>query len=152
MDDLASKLGELLGNPESLERIKALAGMLGGGGTAPLPAQEAPAQSAPKPAAEPAFGPESMEKLRALAGMLGGAAQSTPSSTQSAPEPDADMMRTVMRLAPMLSRARQEDDSTRLLRALRPFLGEARRKKLDEAIKLMQLVRMVPFLRGGGLF
>ncbi len=151
MDDLASRLGELLGNPESLERIKALAGMLGGGETAPLPAQEAPAQSAPKPA-EPSFGPEGMEKLRALAGMLGGAAQSSPSSAQSAPEPDADMMGMVMRLAPMLSRARQEDDSTRLLRALRPFLGEARRKKLDEAIKLMQLVRMVPFLRGSGLF
>ena len=151
MDDLASKLGELLGNPESLERIKALAGMLGGGETAQLPAQETPAQSAPK-SAEPSFGPECMEKLRALAGMLGGAAPGAPPSAQGAGEPDADTMRTVMRMAPMLSRARQEDDSTRLLRALRPFLGEARRKKLDEAIKLMQLVRMVPFLRGGGLF
>jgi hypothetical protein len=151
MDDLASRLGELLGNPESLERIKALAGMLGGGEAALPPVQEAPAQNAPKPA-EPSFGPESMEKLRALAGMLGGAAQGAPSFAQGSPEPDADIMRTVMKLAPMLSRARQEDDSTRLLRALRPFLGEARRKKLDEAIKLMQLVRVVPFLRGGGLF
>lgn len=151
MDDLASRLGELLGNPESLEKIKALAGMLGTGETAHAPVKEVPVQSAPKPA-DSAFGPESMEKLKALAGMLGGGAQSSPVSAQNGPEPDADMMRTVMKLAPMLSRARQEDDSTRLLRALRPFLGEARRKKLDEAIKLMQLVRMVPFLRGGGLF
>lgn len=51
----------------------------------------------------------------------------------------------------MLSAARQEDDSTRLLRALRPLLGPERQKKLDEAIRLLQMMRMLPLLRKSGL-
>ncbi len=56
-----------------------------------------------------------------------------------------------MMLAPALSHMRQEDDSTRLLRAIRPFLGERRRHKLDEAVKLMQLARMMPYLKSSGV-
>lgn len=120
MDDLTSKLGELLNNPESMEKIKNLASMFG-------------ASSAPAPA-EPSQ--ENVEEKNAPA----------------APPVDADAMRMVMRIAPVLSKVRQEDDSTRLLRALRPFLGEEKRKKLDEAIKLMQFVRLVPYFRSSGLF
>ena len=100
--------------------------------------------------------PENMEKIKNLAGMLGGGGGPPPASSAS-PEPDnrpagpdPDSMKLVMKLAPMISRFRQEDDSTRLLRALRPFLKEEKRKKLDEAIRLMQLVRMIPVIRSSG--
>ena len=55
-------------------------------------------------------------------------------------------------LAPLLGQASQEDDATRLLRALRPLLGEARQKKVDEAIKILQLMRLLPLLKESGLF
>ena len=46
----------------------------------------------------------------------------------------------------------QEDDATRLLRALRPLLSPARQKKIDEAVKILQLMRLMPLLQGmGGL-
>lgn len=121
MDDLSSMLGEFLKNPESMEKIKSLAGMLGGGSGPP---PSAPAAPPAVPLSEP--------------------------DNRPAGE-DQESLRMMMKLAPMLSRFRQEDDSTRLLRALRPFLNEEKRKKLDEAIRLMQLVRMIPFIRNSGL-
>ncbi len=38
-------------------------------------------------------------------------------------------------------------DDTALLKALRPYLHGEREKKLDEAIKLMELSRLLPLLR-----
>jgi hypothetical protein len=116
MDDLASKLGELLNNPESMEKIKNLAGMFG--------ATSAPAV------------PDPPEEVRA----------------PTVPPVDGESIQMIMKIAPLLSRVRQEDDSTRLLRALRPFLKEDKQTKLDEAIKLMQIVRMVPLIKNIGLF
>ncbi len=56
------------------------------------------------------------------------------------------------KLAPMLSQLNREDDSTRLLMALRPLLREERRRKIDEAVKILQLMRLLPMLRDmGGL-
>lgn len=38
-------------------------------------------------------------------------------------------------------------DDTALLKALRPYLHGEREKKLDEAIKLMELSRLLPLLK-----
>ena len=52
----------------------------------------------------------------------------------------------------MLSQLNREDDSTRLLTALRPLLGPERRSKIDEAVKILQMMRLLPMLRDmGGL-
>lgn len=126
MDDLASKLGELLNNPGTLEQIKGLAGLFGGAapGSTPIPG---PLPSAgPLPVSAPP--PEHLESPA-----------------------DGEMLRTMMKMAPLLSAFRQEDDSTRLLHALRPMLSPERQKKLDEAIKLIQLMRVLPLLKGSGL-
>ncbi|MEE0859452.1 MAG: hypothetical protein U0M12_08320 [Acutalibacteraceae bacterium] len=58
-----------------------------------------------------------------------------------------DTMKTVMRLMPLLSDIKQEDDTTRLLRALRPFLSEERRCKLDEATKILQIMKILPVIK-----
>ncbi|MCI1990298.1 MAG: hypothetical protein LKJ59_03025, partial [Oscillospiraceae bacterium] len=50
MDDLSSRLGDLLKNPENMEKIKNLAAMFGGDGAAEEPEPEAPApRRAPQP-------------------------------------------------------------------------------------------------------
>ena len=116
MDDLASKLGELLNSPGGLDKIKSLAGLLGGA------VQE---QSSPEPAEpEPSGSPFGL---------------------------DTDTLQMIAKIMPLLSGVRQEDDSTRFLRALRPLLGEDRQKKLDEAIKILQMMRMLPLLKGSGI-
>lgn len=136
MDDLAAKIGELLNNPEAMERIKNMASMFGAaGGPSGEKASAPPAAPAPPSDAVPAV-PDvpAVPNPPAVPGM------------------DADMLKTMMKIAPMLSRFRQEDDSTRLLRALRPFLSPEKRKKLDEAIRLMQFVRMIPLIKSSGIF
>ncbi len=116
MDDLASKLSELLNSPGGMDKIKSLAGLLGGA------AQE---QSSP--------------------------AQPEPVQNSSPLGFDPDMLQMITKFAPLLSSFRQEDDSTRFLHALRPMLGEERQKKLDESIKLLQLMRMLPLLKSSGI-
>ena len=38
------------------------------------------------------------------------------------------------------------------LRALRPLLSEKRAKKVDDAVRIMQLVQLLPTLKESGLF
>ncbi|WP_312695350.1 hypothetical protein [Caproiciproducens sp.] len=103
--------------------------------------------------------PGTLEKLKGLTGMLGGAA-AEPAAESPSPEPpnnssplgiDSEALQMITKVAPLLSGFRQEDDSTRLLHALRPMLGAERQKKLDEAIKLLQLMRMLPLLKNSGI-
>lgn len=134
MDDLAGKLSELLNSPEGMARIQNLAGMLG------QQAQENAAASS-----EPPSDHSGGSGLGALASLLGNSGHSQPAL------PDSGTLQLVTKLAPMLSAAQQEDENTRLLQALRPLLGEERQKKLDEAIRILQLLRMLPLLRQSGL-
>lgn len=63
-----------------------------------------------------------------------------------------EMLNMVTHIAPLLNKVNQEDDSTRLLQALRPLLSEARRKKVDEAMKILQMMRLLPLLKESGIF
>lgn len=58
-----------------------------------------------------------------------------------------DTMKMVMKIMPLLSDIKQDDDTTRLLRALRPFLSEERRSKLDEATKILQIMKILPVIK-----
>ena len=42
-----------------------------------------------------------------------------------------------------------EDRNTALLKALRPYLHDGREKRLDESIKLLQLIKLLPLIGGG---
>lgn len=139
MDDLTQQLQTLLSDPQTMGKLQGLLGSLGGGDSAP--------------ASQPASG--SGPDLSSLVGALTGATQaSAPPASQSTAlagiNPQALSLMT--RLGPLLSQAGQEDDATRLLRALRPLLGEARQKKVDEAIQILQLLRLLPLLKESGMF
>jgi hypothetical protein len=117
MDDLAGKISELLNNPETMDKIKGLSGLLG---QPSPPAQKEPIEQPKNDPADASLFP-------------------------------ADTLQTVMKLAPLFSSLNQEDDSTRLLHALRPMLGEPRRRRLDEAAKMLQLMRLLPLLKNNGI-
>ena len=119
MDDLAGKLTELLNDPQTMEKIKGLSGLLG------QSSSEAAQPSHPAAPQQPAV-----------------------SDTSAFP---ADMMQTMLKLAPLVSTLKQEDDSTRLLHALRPLLGEKRQKRLDESVRMMQMMRILPLLKSSGI-
>ena len=46
----------------------------------------------------------------------------------------------------------ERDERTALLISLKPYLSEKRREKVDSAVKLLKLARVLPFISGGNLF
>lgn len=91
--------------------------------------------------------------LGALLGMLGGGQQEAPGAGQS-PQGGGDGPDP--RMLGMLTRAmgsmKDSDQNIQLLRALRPYLEERRQGKVDEAIRMLRLLKLVPLLQESGIF
>ena len=125
MAEFEDKLNAILGNQEAMSQIMSLAQSLSGGsgphqsGGEPSAGRESygEEQSAPPPSAPP-------PDLSALLGQL-----------------DPGMLQMGMRLV----REYQGDDdrNAALLAALRPFLKEDRRAKLDRALELARVTRLI---------
>lgn len=113
MEDISRKISELLSDPEALEQIKGLTGMLSQGNTV---------QNQPETEEQPAVN-----------------------------MPDSSMLGAVMKLAPLMQSVNREDDSTRLLKALKPFLHNERSKRVDSAIRLLGIMKMLPLLKNSGI-
>ena len=126
MDAMANKINEILQDPESVAQLRSLASMLGGGASASPPGSDAPA--APPSAAPPSAAP--------------------PASFDGIPP---DMLQNMMKLVPILRDMRRETPDTGLLRALRPLLSAPRQKKVDDAIRIMQLLNILPELKQTGI-
>ena len=135
MGEMEDKLNAILNDPSAMGQIMALAQSLGGGAPRPQasPAGEA-AQGAEQTGAREAEGPASAGGEDPLAA-LG--------------EIDPGMIQMGMRL---LREYQGEDDRTvALLNALRPFLKESRLAKLDRAVQISRLARVIRVLfRGMG--
>ena len=98
--------------------------------------------------------PQAMSEVQKLGRMLGLAPDSPPQ-----PEPEnnqasipPELLSKIGSLMPALSSFNQEDDTSRLLMALRPFLGEEKRRRLDTAKRMLQILKLLPVLKEGGLF
>ncbi|WP_195201128.1 hypothetical protein [Faecalispora jeddahensis] len=217
MDDLTSKINELLSDPQAMQQLNSLAASLGLGNSTPntptSPGQNAPAGNNPLQGLD----------LSSLAGLLGNAGSAAPGGGNIPQSPgapggldtaklssllsslggagglnalsgllggggdgggglgalagllgggggggglgalsgllggggggglDGDTLQVVSKILPLLSTFRQEDNNTRLLHALRPLLGPERQKKVDEAIKMLSMLRLLPVLRGQGI-
>ena len=96
--------------------------------------------------------PEGMQKIQsamsALGGMMGEDTPPPPS-----PSPTADMgvdMAAISKILPLLGNLNQENEDTRLLGALRPYLHGQRAERLEESMRLMRLMKLLPLLTEGG--
>lgn len=58
---------------------------------------------------------------------------------------DTDMMKKIMGLMGQFSK---EDYRTRLIQDLKPMLSDERKQKADEAVKFLQLMEVLPLLKG----
>ena len=125
MEDLAAAVQSILNDPQSMAQLQGVMNSLG---------MNPPQASAPA-------SPPVQQKPAAAAplNLLNTLINSDP------------MTAMLLRAAPLLASANREDDSTRLLAALRPLLGEARQKKLDEASKILKLLHLLPLLKESGV-
>lgn len=124
MGELDEKLNAILGNQEAMGQIMALARSLGASGA--LGGQEGAAEQAeqhPAPAQPPA---QQADPLSALG------------------ELDPRLLQIGMRVLQEYQRG--DDQKTALLSALRPFVREERYAKLDRAIQIARLSRVIRVL------
>lgn len=104
--------------------------------------------------------PESMAKLQSMLGAMSGgeaAAPAPPSPPPSAGGLDGLLggsggldLGILAKIAPLLGNLGKENEHTRLLHALRPYLHGGREKRLDDAIRMMQFAAIAPLLGGIG--
>lgn len=105
--------------------------------------------------------PEAVSKLRSLGAALGldtsGSNQPPANTTKAFLTPSVsyggstdELTSTLMRLAPMLSSMGRDDDITCLLNSLRPFLSEPRRARLDQAGKMLRVMKLLPIIKESG--
>lgn len=100
--------------------------------------------------------PEIMQQVKGLTNLLGqsendSSIQSSSQNTSVPSLPDNDTTQMLLKLAPIISSINTDDKYTRFLQALRPLLHEPRQKKLDEASKILQIIKIIPILRNQGI-
>ena len=127
-EDMGEKIARLLSSPEGMAKIRSAMAAFGGG--------DIPAAAAAAPAATPAAAAEPPIPAVPKPDTAGGGL------------PDAAAL---TRLLPLLGSLNKDDDDTRLLQALRPYLHGEREQRLDEAVKLLRLSHLLPLLQAQGI-
>ena len=97
--------------------------------------------------------PDGLAKIQAAMSALGGG-ESPPPSPPPAPAPPAAGgfdPALLGRLMPLLSGMNGDNEDTRLLEALRPYLRGERAGRLDDTMQLMRLARLLPLLQEQGI-
>lgn len=122
MEDLAGKIADLLNDPNIMQQVQSLSGLLGDN-------HEKKSNSSSDEKNE-----DNPEKKDSVFSGL-----------------SPEMISTIMKLAPLMSSINTKDKYTDLLCALRPLLGPPRQKKLDEASKFLQLLKFLPILKQQGI-
>lgn len=162
MDDLNSAISSILGDPAKMEQLRSVAQSLGlnpGGG--------APPGQNPNGAAEEGnansgngrtggsggggFDPSAIASMmQAFQGMAGGGQNSNapPSGGGGGGLPNMD---AISKIAGMMGTFNQSDKNIELLRSLKPHFTPTRAGRIDDAVRIMQLLRMWPSLRDSGL-
>ncbi len=123
MDDLSSKINDILSDPQALQQIKGLGEKLGLNNASNKVLHNAESKN------------DDVSNLLSNIPSLG----------------SNDTLSMISRLAPLMSSINKEDDTTRLLFALRPFLSQERQKKLDEASKLIRMMKLLPLVKDFGI-
>ncbi len=136
MSDLEEKLESVLGNPQAMAQIMSLAQSLnlggpGGQNQTQAPSQEQP-QEQPQPQSGEAVPPPAPPADSGSAGGLGSLLGSL----------DPQMLASAASLIGQFSDG-GDDKRTALLTALRPFVREERYAKLDKAIQIAKLSRLI---------
>ncbi len=121
MSTLEDKLSGILSDPEAVSKLKSLGSALGLDTSGTVPSQ--------KPQPQQSFNLPFMGQ--------------TPVNDET--------LSTLMRLAPLLSDMGKDDETACLLNSLRPFLSEPRRARLEQAGKMLKVMRLLPLIRGSGL-
>lgn len=99
--------------------------------------------------------PDGMDKIQSMMAALGISpetltASAAPPEPEPTPTPVMPELDGLLKLMPLLSQMGKDDQNTTLLKALRPYLHGDREKRLDDSVRMMQLLKFLPLLQKGG--
>ncbi len=94
--------------------------------------------------------PEGMAKIQSMMAALGGGEATAPAPPPPAANTGPDLT-ALTRLMPLLTGAGEDNQDTRLLAALKPYLHGERAKRLDESMRLLKLAKLLPLLQEQGI-
>lgn len=157
MDDLNATISSILGDPNKMQQLRAVAESLGinTGGDSP-PSAQPPANNPP---AQSNFDPNAIASiLQNFQNLSGGGAPSGTAPPQAAsnaastgsegPMFNLDM---ISKLSGIMSTFNQSDKNVDLLRSLKPHFSPSRAGKIDDAVRIMQVIRAWPSIKDSGL-
>ncbi len=145
MDDLMSKLQNVLNDEESMNQIKELAGMLTGNGNS----QSAEPAPPPPEHNNNNASPDFSQLMANLSSMMG--SQQNAQQNQNNTDSMGIDMQKLMQIGNVLSHANANDKNVQLLMALRPLLKEENQQKVDRLIKIFKLFAVYPEIKKSGL-
>lgn len=135
MAEFEDQLSAILGNQEAMGQIMALARSLSGGQAAP----ETPAQPVQEEVQKPGEDSEGSAGEETYVPAVAG--QQLPDLSALLGEVDPRMLQIAMKVLREVQST--EDRSTALLAALRPFLREEKRARLDRALQIARMSRII---------
>ncbi len=137
MDDLSATINQFLSNEDNVKQLQSLASAMG------LSADGAKQNDSSVPNNQ-----GSSAQLAGLLSAFGGSGGQNSKKEQT----QLPNMAQIMKLQKVFSSFSKEDDNIILLKALKPHLKEKNRKKVDDAIRIMQLISVLPMIKETGLF
>lgn len=125
MDDIASKITDLLNDPEGMQKISSMANAL--------------MQSNDE---------KSNNISDIISSVMPKKAENNPIEN---PSIDPMQMGNIMKMMSLIKKQNTDDDNTRLLLALKPHLSDERKKKVDKALSLLKIAKLLPVLKESGI-
>lgn len=152
MDDLNSTISSILGDPNKMEQLRQVAQSLGiNTGSAeqtPPSGGEQPSGGGIDPGAIASILQNFQNAGGGSAGGNTAAANTGNAGNTGTGGPNLD---TISRIAGVMGTFNQSDKNIDLLRSLKPHFSETRAGRIDDAVRIMQLMRAWPALRDSGL-
>lgn len=161
MEDIASAINNILNSKEGMEKLQDLANTLGLGGNMPpngfdmnnneTQQNDFNQNNQSQPTGQSDNIAETLTGIMNSLGLNNNQenSQNQQGSGSSIPNIDINM---IMNIQKAMSAFSQSNKNVELLRSLKPHFSDTRRKKVDDAIKIMQLINMLPMLKESGLF
>ncbi len=153
MDDLNSTLASILGDPGKMEQLRQLAQSLGlntGGGESPA-SQSQGFSGQGSGQGTGGFDPSMIASVFQNLNAGGSAAPQNTSGSDGSSD-GAGPLGNLGKLAGVMSAFNsQGDKNVQLLRSLKPHFSPARASRVDDAVRIMMLMKAWPTLRDSGL-
>ncbi len=166
MDDLMSKLSDVLNDPQSMQQISQLASMFGAGADNSSDSGAGNISGSGNTNKDNSGGMGDLSSMLSslMAGMGGqsgqqgqtghsgqqanAAAQPSPPSPPAGDMPD---LARIMQIGSVISSSGANDKNIALLYALKPLLKEENQKKVDRLVKIFRLMAAYPLIKESGL-